>query len=277
MKLLIVGGGVAGLTLAAKLRHKGREPVVVEKRPEYGDNGFGTRLYPLGSSWSPTLSAGARPPHRALSRVAHGAGDPREHAGAFLRGLHGVTNRWSSSSTTMSSSWKSSTGRRRSRRPTSWSWSWSWKRWKSRRRTNCSTSRRRSSSRPCSSSMPRRTSSRWRSSSSSAWGTWASRRRPRGRPRRRARPLRSVSSERLVVLRVGSSWMDRSASRRSCYSVLRFSPCEMGRLGLGRLSGRLVREVGERPASKIGLDAMDDLVGGDEVHAPRQLADDVDA
>ena len=49
MRILIVGGGVAGLTLAAKLRQQGREPVVVEKAPEYADSGYAIGLYSLGS------------------------------------------------------------------------------------------------------------------------------------------------------------------------------------------------------------------------------------
>ena len=49
MRILIVGGGVAGLTLAAKLRQQGREPVVVEKSAEYRDVGYGIGLYPMGS------------------------------------------------------------------------------------------------------------------------------------------------------------------------------------------------------------------------------------
>ncbi len=49
MRILIVGGGIAGLTLAAKLRQQGRAPVVVEKAHEYTDIGYGIGLYPLGS------------------------------------------------------------------------------------------------------------------------------------------------------------------------------------------------------------------------------------
>lgn len=50
MRALIVGGGVAGLALAAKLSRQGREPVVVEKAPEYGEHGYSLALYPFGSA-----------------------------------------------------------------------------------------------------------------------------------------------------------------------------------------------------------------------------------
>ncbi|MGD9734105.1 MAG: FAD-dependent oxidoreductase [Solirubrobacterales bacterium] len=50
MRVLIVGGGVAGLALAAKLGRHGREPVVVEKAPEYGQHGYSLALYPFGSA-----------------------------------------------------------------------------------------------------------------------------------------------------------------------------------------------------------------------------------
>lgn len=49
MRVLIVGGGIAGLTLAAKLRQQGRDPVVVERAPEYTDVGYSIGLFPLGS------------------------------------------------------------------------------------------------------------------------------------------------------------------------------------------------------------------------------------
>jgi len=50
MRVLIVGGGVAGLTLAAKLVQQGREPTVIERLPAYSDAGYGIGLYPLGSA-----------------------------------------------------------------------------------------------------------------------------------------------------------------------------------------------------------------------------------
>ncbi len=49
MRVLIVGGGVAGLTLAAKLLQQGRHPVLIEKAPHYTDIGYAIGLYPLGS------------------------------------------------------------------------------------------------------------------------------------------------------------------------------------------------------------------------------------
>ncbi len=50
MRVLIIGGGVAGLTLAAKLRQQGREPIVVEQAAAYGEHGYSLGLYPFGSS-----------------------------------------------------------------------------------------------------------------------------------------------------------------------------------------------------------------------------------
>lgn len=50
MRALIIGGGVAGLALAAKLARQGREPVVAEQVPEYGEHGYSLALYPFGSA-----------------------------------------------------------------------------------------------------------------------------------------------------------------------------------------------------------------------------------
>lgn len=50
MRILIIGGGVTGLALAAKLMQQGRHPTVVEKVPGYTDVGYGIGLYPLVSS-----------------------------------------------------------------------------------------------------------------------------------------------------------------------------------------------------------------------------------
>lgn len=50
MRVLIVGGGVAGLALAAKLARQGREPLVVEQSSCYGEHGFSVSLYPYGSA-----------------------------------------------------------------------------------------------------------------------------------------------------------------------------------------------------------------------------------
>lgn len=46
--VLIVGGGLAGLTLAAYLRRQGREPAVVEQAPEWRDGGYGIGLWEPG-------------------------------------------------------------------------------------------------------------------------------------------------------------------------------------------------------------------------------------
>jgi 2-polyprenyl-6-methoxyphenol hydroxylase-like FAD-dependent oxidoreductase len=50
MRVLIVGGGVAGLALAAQLARQGREPLVVEQASSYGEHGFSVSLYPYGSA-----------------------------------------------------------------------------------------------------------------------------------------------------------------------------------------------------------------------------------
>jgi len=50
MRVLIVGGGVAGLALAAMLARQGREPVVAERSGTYRDSGYGISLYPFGSA-----------------------------------------------------------------------------------------------------------------------------------------------------------------------------------------------------------------------------------
>ncbi len=49
MKLLIVGGGVAGLTLAGLLQQRGFNPTVVERAPSYGNVGYVIVLWPTGS------------------------------------------------------------------------------------------------------------------------------------------------------------------------------------------------------------------------------------
>jgi 2-polyprenyl-6-methoxyphenol hydroxylase-like FAD-dependent oxidoreductase len=49
MRVLIVGGGVAGLTLAALLEQRGFAPVVVEKAAGYAGEGYAIGLWPAGS------------------------------------------------------------------------------------------------------------------------------------------------------------------------------------------------------------------------------------
>lgn len=49
MRIVIIGGGMAGLTLAGHLQRRGIRPVVIEQSPEYGRVGFSIGLYPFSS------------------------------------------------------------------------------------------------------------------------------------------------------------------------------------------------------------------------------------
>ncbi|HET6625907.1 MAG TPA: NAD(P)/FAD-dependent oxidoreductase [Nocardioidaceae bacterium] len=49
MRVLIVGAGIAGLTLAGLLARQGEAPVVIDRRPEGADLGYGLALWPHGS------------------------------------------------------------------------------------------------------------------------------------------------------------------------------------------------------------------------------------
>lgn len=49
MRILIMGAGVAGLTLAALLKQRGVTPTVVEKSKDFGQVGYMIGLFPLGS------------------------------------------------------------------------------------------------------------------------------------------------------------------------------------------------------------------------------------
>jgi len=49
MKILIIGGGVAGLTLAGLLQRRGFTPKIVERAPEFGKVGYVIVIWPSGS------------------------------------------------------------------------------------------------------------------------------------------------------------------------------------------------------------------------------------
>ena len=49
MKILIIGGGVAGLTLAGLLQRRGFSPRLVERAPQYGKVGYVIVIWPSGS------------------------------------------------------------------------------------------------------------------------------------------------------------------------------------------------------------------------------------
>ena len=50
MHILIIGAGIAGLTLAALLHQRGLQPVVIEREPSAAGQGYMLGLYPMGAS-----------------------------------------------------------------------------------------------------------------------------------------------------------------------------------------------------------------------------------
>jgi len=48
VKTLIIGAGMAGLTLAARLCQQGRDPVIIERSTSI-EGGYALGLYPVGS------------------------------------------------------------------------------------------------------------------------------------------------------------------------------------------------------------------------------------
>jgi 2-polyprenyl-6-methoxyphenol hydroxylase-like FAD-dependent oxidoreductase len=84
VRVLIVGGGVAGLTLAARLRQQGRSPTVVERSPKSGDVGYGIGLYPLGSSVLHGLGVYSDFVARGVETRRYEIAD---HTGEILQGL----------------------------------------------------------------------------------------------------------------------------------------------------------------------------------------------
>jgi 2-polyprenyl-6-methoxyphenol hydroxylase-like FAD-dependent oxidoreductase len=49
MRILIVGAGISGLTLAALLRQKGLRPVLVDRAPDFSEAGYMLGLFPMGN------------------------------------------------------------------------------------------------------------------------------------------------------------------------------------------------------------------------------------
>ena len=49
IRTLIIGAGIAGMTLAALLRQRGEHPLIVERAPNLDHAGYNIALYPLGS------------------------------------------------------------------------------------------------------------------------------------------------------------------------------------------------------------------------------------
>jgi 2-polyprenyl-6-methoxyphenol hydroxylase-like FAD-dependent oxidoreductase len=66
VKVLVIGAGIAGLTLAGRLCQQGRAPVIVE-RSVSADSGYAIGLYPLGSCVLHGIGANEELARRALA------------------------------------------------------------------------------------------------------------------------------------------------------------------------------------------------------------------
>ncbi len=71
MRILIAGGGIAGLTLAALLRQRGMAPDIVEATPTHDHQSYVLGLYPFGARVLHGLGV-----HRSFTAVSEPANDP---------------------------------------------------------------------------------------------------------------------------------------------------------------------------------------------------------
>jgi 2-polyprenyl-6-methoxyphenol hydroxylase-like FAD-dependent oxidoreductase len=80
VRILVVGAGVAGLTVASRLAAAGDDVRVVEREPAVGDAGYAIGLYPLGSRVVESMGLGAALEERSCTvdryRLADVADDP---------------------------------------------------------------------------------------------------------------------------------------------------------------------------------------------------------
>lgn len=87
MRILIVGAGFAGLTLAALLKQRGFSPVVIESQANFDNSGYMIGLYPLGSKILYGLGAGvydAFAAHSIVGRDYTFCDDSGHELGSFL-------------------------------------------------------------------------------------------------------------------------------------------------------------------------------------------------
>ena len=73
MRVLIAGGGIAGLTLAALVRQRGLAPDIVEAAPTHDHQSYVLGLYPFGARVLHGLGV-----HRSFAAVSEPANDPND-------------------------------------------------------------------------------------------------------------------------------------------------------------------------------------------------------
>ena len=52
MRIVIIGAGIGGMTLAALLKQRGLQPTLIERAANFDHAGYMLGLWPLGAAWT---------------------------------------------------------------------------------------------------------------------------------------------------------------------------------------------------------------------------------